>query len=72
MSAEAYLEPSRISTIGHLCENYKKALLQMFNWDLYVSNISSTVGKVYRMSTFIEYKKSALPSKKFVIEFLVT
>ena len=27
MYAEGYLEPSRTPTMGHLCENRKKALL---------------------------------------------
>ena len=38
----------------------------------YASGISSTVGKVYRMSIFKECRKSTLSSKKFVIDFLVT
>ena len=38
----------------------------------YASGIGSTVGKVYRMPIFIEYGKSTLSSKKFIIDFLVT
>ena len=32
MYTEAYLEPSMTSTVGHLCENHKKA--RHFNWVL--------------------------------------
>ena len=68
-----YLEPSRKSTMGHLCENHKKSfIVDVQLGSKYASGISSAVGKVYRMSVFIECRKSTLSSKKIVIGFLVT
>ena len=62
MYAEAYLQPSRTSTLGHLCENRKKSfIVDVQLGSKYASAISSTVEKVYRMSMFIEYRKSILP-----------
>ena len=72
MYAGMYLEPSRRSTMGHLCENHKKTLVDVQLGSKHASGISSTVGKIYRMSIFIEYRKSTLYSKKFVIDSLVT
>ena len=37
----------------------------------YAFGISSTIGKIYRMSMLIEQRKSTLSSKKIVIDFLV-
>ena len=44
---------------GNLCENHKKADVRLGS--KYASGISSTVGKVYSMPIFIEYRKSTLP-----------
>ena len=37
MFAETYLEPSRTSMLELLCENHKKALLEMLEWVLNTS-----------------------------------
>ena len=37
MFAETYLEPSRTSMLELLCENHKKALLEMLDWVLNTS-----------------------------------
>ena len=63
MYAEAYLEPSRTSTMGHLCEIHKKAIADVQLGSKHASGISSPVGKLYRMPIFIEYRKSTFSSK---------
>ena len=55
-----------------LWKSQKSFIVDVQQGSKYASGVSLTVGKVYRMSIFIEYRKSALPSKKFVIDFLVT
>ena len=71
--AEVYLEPSRISTMGHLCENHKKSfMLDVRLGSKYASDISSTVEKVYKCQCLWNIDSQFCQSKKFVIDFLVT
>ena len=65
MYAEAYLEPSRTSTMGaSLWKSQKSFIVDVRLGSKFASGISSTVEKVYRMSVFIEYKKSVSPKQK--------
>ena len=74
MYAEAYLEPSILSTVELFRENHEKTLLQMFDWILNtLLLLSFKVEKICRMSMLVLYSQSQLcQSQKFVIDLLVS
>ena len=61
MYAEAHLEPSRTSAVELLWENYEKSfIVDVRMGSKYVSGITFTVEKVYRMSIFVLYSQRQL------------
>ena len=53
MYAEAYLESSRTSTDGDLCENHISFIVDIRLSSKYASGIGSNIGKFYTMSIFV-------------------
>ena len=71
MYVEAYLKPSRLSTVELFLRKSQKSFV--VDVSKYASGISFIVEKVCRMSMLVLYSQSQLcQSQKFVIDILVS
>ena len=72
MYAEAFLEPSTLSTVEFFLRKPRKSFIaDVHLGSKYVSGISFIVEKVYRMSILVLYSQSQL-CQKFAIDLLVS